>query len=124
MFYRQILFIFITLFLMYFQMNCHGILKTDDLITRFFRLSTQMVVDLCYRYLPEVNGSAATTVRNKMFQTVDAYVKLISLLVKHSGDPTNMATKINLLNKVLGTFFRFTEIFFIITICLNFFPYF
>lgn len=109
---------------MYFQMNCHGILKTDDLITRFFRLSTQMVVDLCYRYLPEVNGSAATTVRNKMFQTVDAYVKLISLLVKHSGDPTNMATKINLLNKVLGTFFRFTEIFFIITICLNFFPYF
>ncbi|KAK9499689.1 hypothetical protein O3M35_002692 [Rhynocoris fuscipes] len=86
------------------QMNCHGILKTDDLITRFFRLSTQMVVDLCYRYLPEVNGSSANAnaVRNKMFHTVDAYVKLISLLVKHSGDSTNTATKINLLNKVLG----------------------
>ena len=31
-------------------MNQHGILKTDDLITRFFRMATQMCVDLCYRY--------------------------------------------------------------------------
>ncbi|XP_066906424.1 CCR4-NOT transcription complex subunit 1 isoform X2 [Halyomorpha halys] len=84
------------------QMNCHGILKTDDLITRFFRLSTQMVVELCYRLLPDVTGTSATAVRNKMFHTVDAYVKLISLLVKHSGDANNSQTKINLLNKVLG----------------------
>lgn len=34
-------------------MNQHGILKTDDLITRFFRMSTQMCVDLCYRALAE-----------------------------------------------------------------------
>ena len=34
------------------QMNMHGLLKTDDLITRFFRMSTQMCVDLCYRYHP------------------------------------------------------------------------
>ena len=34
-------------------MNQHGILKTDDLITRFFRMSTQMCVDLCYRALSE-----------------------------------------------------------------------
>ncbi|XP_014252247.1 CCR4-NOT transcription complex subunit 1 isoform X3 [Cimex lectularius] len=84
------------------QMNYHGILKTDDLITRFFRLSTQMVVELCYRFLPDVSGASATSSRNKMFHTVDAYVKLISLLVKHSGDATNTATKVNLLNKVLG----------------------
>ena len=32
-------------------MNQHGILKTDDLITRFFRMATQMCVDLCYRYV-------------------------------------------------------------------------
>ena len=31
-------------------MNQHGILKTDDLITRFFRMATQMCVDLCYWY--------------------------------------------------------------------------
>uniref|UniRef100_A0A0K8TC24 CCR4-NOT transcription complex subunit 1 n=1 Tax=Lygus hesperus TaxID=30085 RepID=A0A0K8TC24_LYGHE len=84
------------------QMNCHGILKTDDLITRFFRLSTQMVVELCYRFLPDCTGTGATNTRNKMFHTVDAYVKLISLLVKHSGEANNSATKINLLNKVLG----------------------
>jgi len=84
------------------QMNIHGILKTDDLITRFFRLSTQMVVEHCYRYISDLSGSSATAARNKMFQTVDAYVKLISLLVKHSGDVSNTATKINLLNKVLG----------------------
>lgn len=83
-------------------MNIHGILKTDDLITRFFRQSTQMVVELCYRLLPDVTGSTASSVRNKMFHTVDAYVKLISLLVKHSGDVNNSQTKINLLNKVLG----------------------
>lgn len=83
------------------QMNLHGILKTDDLITRFFRLSTQMVVELCYRLLPDQSSSQATT-RNKIFHTLDAFVKLIALLVKHSGDSSNTATKINLLNKVLG----------------------
>uniref|UniRef100_A0A1B6IPJ6 CCR4-NOT transcription complex subunit 1 n=1 Tax=Homalodisca liturata TaxID=320908 RepID=A0A1B6IPJ6_9HEMI len=84
------------------QMNCHGILKTDDYITRFFRLSTQMVVELCYRMIPEMATTNSTSVRNKVFHTIDAYVKLIALLVKHSGDTTNTATKINLLNKVLG----------------------
>jgi len=81
------------------QMNCHGILKTDDYITRFFRLSTQMVVELCYQNIPQ---SGQTAVRNKIFHTIDAYVKLIALLVKHSGDTSNTSTKINLLNKVLG----------------------
>lgn len=81
-------------------MNVHGILKTDDLITRFFRLSTQMVVDLCYRLLPD--PAAFSNNRMKVFQTLDAFVKLIALLVKHSGDSANVTTKLNLLNKVLG----------------------
>ncbi|XP_067012333.2 CCR4-NOT transcription complex subunit 1 isoform X3 [Anabrus simplex] len=83
------------------QMNGHGILKTDDLITRFFRLSTQLCVDLCYRALAE-QGTSQTLVRAKCFHTLDAFVRLIALLVKHSGDATNTTTKINLLNKVLG----------------------
>jgi len=41
-------------------------------------------------------------VRAKCFHTLDAFVRLIFLLVKHSGDTTNTVTKINLLNKVLG----------------------
>ncbi|XP_021921568.1 CCR4-NOT transcription complex subunit 1 isoform X2 [Zootermopsis nevadensis] len=82
-------------------MNGHGILKTDDLITRFFRLSTQMCVDLCYRFLAEP-ASTPTLIRTKCFHTLDAFVRLIALLVKHSGDASNTNTKINLLNKVLG----------------------
>jgi len=82
-------------------MNQHGILKTDDLITRFFRMSTQMCVDLCYRALSEQNASP-TLVRAKCFHTLDAYVRLITLLVKHSGETQNTITKVNLLNKVLG----------------------
>ncbi|CAB3374513.1 Hypothetical predicted protein [Cloeon dipterum] len=84
------------------QMNVHGILKTDDLITRFFRLSTQMCVDLCYRALADQNSSTPVLVRTKCFHTLDAFVRLIALLVKHSGDASNNATKVNLLNKVLG----------------------
>lgn len=84
------------------QMNCHGILKTDDLITRFFKMSTKMVVELCYRMIPDMTPNNATNVRSKLFHTIDSYVKLIALLVKHSGDSNNTATKINLLNKVLG----------------------
>ncbi|KAG8224062.1 hypothetical protein J437_LFUL001139 [Ladona fulva] len=84
------------------QMNLHGILKTDDLITRFFRLSTQMCVDLCYRALAEQNTAVNSLVRAKCFHTLDAFVRLIALLVKHSGDSASPATKINLLNKVLG----------------------
>ncbi|XP_063227280.1 CCR4-NOT transcription complex subunit 1 isoform X2 [Bacillus rossius redtenbacheri] len=83
------------------QLNQHGILKTDDLITRFFRLSTQMCVDMCYRTMSELSQSH-TMVRAKCFHTLDAFVRLIALLVKHSGDSSNTGTKINLLNKVLG----------------------
>nr|XP_006813651.1 PREDICTED: CCR4-NOT transcription complex subunit 1-like [Saccoglossus kowalevskii] len=84
------------------QMHQQGILKTDDLITRFFRLCTEMCVELCYRALAEQSSHSPTLIRAKCFHTLDAFVRLIALLVKHSGDATNTVTKINLLNKVLG----------------------
>ncbi|KAF8774618.1 CCR4-NOT transcription complex subunit 1 like protein [Argiope bruennichi] len=84
------------------QMNLQGILKTDELITRFFRLSTEMCVDLSYRVLMDQNLKSPTVIRAKCFHTLDAYVRLIALLVKHSGDNNNTVTKVNLLNKVLG----------------------
>ncbi|KAK8770607.1 hypothetical protein V5799_012928 [Amblyomma americanum] len=84
------------------QMNVQGILKTDDLITRFFRLSTEMCVEHCYRALMEQTPSNATIVRSKCFNSLDAYMRLIALLVKLSGDASNPTTKVNLLNKVLG----------------------
>lgn len=124
------------------QMNLHGILKTDDLITRcaaaygsgfltslfgivsliawlwvliwsvnhfmhdflyfrFFRICISMCRDLCVRsILEQGQGPSPTYVRSKCFQNLDAFVRLIALLVKHSGEATNPTTKINLLNKV------------------------
>ncbi|XP_075733812.1 CCR4-NOT transcription complex subunit 1 isoform X1 [Rhipicephalus microplus] len=84
------------------QMNVQGILKTDDLITRFFRLSTEMCVEHCYRALLDQTPNNATIVRSKCFNSLDAYMRLIALLVKLSGDASNPTTKVNLLNKVLG----------------------
>lgn len=83
------------------QMHQQGILKTDDLITRFFRICIELCVDLCYRAQAEQSHNPTIT-RAKCFHTLDAFVRLIALLVKHSGDVNNPVTKINLLNKVLG----------------------
>lgn len=121
------------------QMNMQGILKTDDLITKFFRLSTEMCVENTYRHTAKaaqqiaqqatlspsqaaggdsLSGNVSitatqnspalmahqyvTVARNKCFLSLDAYVRLIALLVKLSGDQANPTTKVNLLNKVLG----------------------
>lgn len=84
------------------QMNVHGILKTDDLITRFFRLSTQLCVETVYRILADKSNPNVSLTRPKCYHTLDAFVRLVALLVKHSGDANNTTTKIHLLNKVLG----------------------
>lgn len=91
------------------KMNIYGILKGDEALTRFFRHATQMCIDLTYRNDP-------TITKTKIFQWIDAYVRLIALLVKHSGETSNSTTKLNLLNKV-----RRTLHFFIIIIFIRFF---
>ncbi|XP_051917905.1 CCR4-NOT transcription complex subunit 1 isoform X5 [Hippocampus zosterae] len=87
------------------QMHQQGILKTDDLITRFFRLCTEMCVEISYRAQAEQQHNptaSAAIIRAKCYHNLDAFVRLIALLVKHSGEASNTVTKINLLNKVLG----------------------
>lgn len=87
------------------HMHQQGILKTDDLITRFFRLCTEMSVEMTYKLMSEHGSNhqpLPISVKTKCFQRLDAFVRLIALLVKHSGDEANMVTKVNLLNKVLG----------------------
>lgn len=83
------------------KLNLYGILKTDDLITRFFRQATQLCIDLVYRNMNDPSASPQQT-KTKIFQWIDAFVRLIALIVKHSGETTNPTTKINLLNKILG----------------------
>lgn len=89
--------------LSHLQMHQQGILKTDDLITRFFRLCTEMCVEISYRAQAEQQhnpAASAAIIRAKCYHNLDAFVRLIALLVKHSGEATNTVTKINLLNKV------------------------
>ncbi|RWS29576.1 CCR4-NOT transcription complex subunit 1-like isoform X6 [Leptotrombidium deliense] len=97
-------------FHMYVQsMNQQGILKTDDSITRFFRLSTELCVEFSYRILnaqQSQNNQAAVEVRTKCFNTLDAFAHLIVMLVKYSGTNTGTSSestaKLSLLTKVLG----------------------
>ncbi|XP_048577201.1 CCR4-NOT transcription complex subunit 1 isoform X2 [Nematostella vectensis] len=83
-------------------MHQQGILRSDDLITRFFRICTELCVEVTYRALGD-HPNSPTQARGKCFNTLDAYCRLIALLVRHSGDASNNVTKINLLNRVLST---------------------
>lgn len=80
-------------------MQQQGILKSDELITRFIRASAQLCVDITYGTL-KTYGNSLNLVRAQCFKTLDAYVKLIVMLIKLSGDANNTVTKVNLLNKV------------------------
>jgi CCR4-NOT transcription complex subunit 1 len=41
-------------------------------------------------------------VRTKCYQSVDALVRLVALLIRHIGDSATIQPKMNLLNKFLG----------------------
>jgi CCR4-NOT transcription complex subunit 1 len=91
-------------------MRDQGVLRTDDVITRFFRLCTEMCVEFTYRLLLKETASSvgnhiaialssANAVRKNCFVTLDAYVKLAALMIKCSGGQ-NIQTKVDLLKKV------------------------
>ncbi|PAA59243.1 hypothetical protein BOX15_Mlig027984g1 [Macrostomum lignano] len=96
------------------DMTTFGILKTDDIITRFFRLTTDYVMEHCFRALLK-SGQEVLGNRVSCYQELDAYIRLIAVMVKHSGEhgaaadierqrerEGSASTKINLLNKILG----------------------
>jgi CCR4-NOT transcription complex subunit 1 len=83
------------------RMNYLGVLKGDEQLTKFFSIATKMCIDASYRNLSDPTNSQSMA-KAKTFHWIDAYIRLISLLVKHSGDGGNSSTKLNLLNKVLG----------------------
>lgn len=86
------------------KLNLYGILKTDDLITRFLRLATQWCMDLVYRNMNEPGSSSNLThqTKTKIFHYIDSYVRLVVLIIKFSSETPNTVTKINLINKILG----------------------
>ncbi|XP_068115836.1 CCR4-NOT transcription complex subunit 1-like [Hyperolius riggenbachi] len=91
------------------QMHQDGLLKTDELITQFFRLGVEMCVKISYRvqareqHSPPENNAAT---QGKVFHILDGFVRLVALLVKQCGEATNIVMKINLLNKVLESIVR------------------
>lgn len=82
-------------------MNVYGVFKSDDNINCFFRISTQLMVELTYRLLPD-KTQPPTAIRAKVFHTIDGYVKLLVFLIKYSGGVISgaLSIKTNLLNKV------------------------
>lgn len=84
------------------RMNMNGILKSDDMITRFFRIATQMCVESVYQLLNEdrMNPPPVPPKREKYYAMCDSFIKLVSLLIKNTADGGNPTPKLNLLNKV------------------------
>eukprot|EP00039_Didymoeca_costata_P023184 m.6279 g.6279 ORF g.6279 m.6279 type:complete len:2271 (+) comp3509_c0_seq1:242-7054(+) len=73
-----------------------GLLRTDDISTRFFRLCTDLSVHMCLT-MPTDSSSTDTPLVLTSYHGVDAFTKLIVVLLKHFGE----STKVALLNKVL-----------------------
>ena len=63
----------------------------------FLRVMTTLYLFLVSSLPQSINAAMA---RAKSYHTMDAFVKLVVVLVRYSGDTTNVVTKINLLNKV------------------------
>ena len=81
----------------------HGVGKTEENSERFFRASTELVIEAVLKS-GQATQEGGVPVLN--YSVVDAYSKLVALLVKymHSGGGADKvaAQRISLLNKVLG----------------------
>lgn len=84
------------------RLNMNGILKSDDMITRFFRIATQMCIENVYQQLNEdrMNPPPVPQKLEKYYSMCDTFIKLVSLLIKNTADSGNPTPKLNLLNKV------------------------
>lgn len=61
---------------------------------------TLLVSNITYYYHVQINVGMS---RPKCYHTMDAFVKLVVVLVRYSGEPSNTLAKVNLLNKVSTT---------------------
>ncbi|GMI05586.1 hypothetical protein TrVE_jg1082 [Triparma verrucosa] len=82
----------------------HGVGKSEENSERFFRVSTELVIEAVLKSGQPAEGGVGPPVLH--YNVVDAYAKLVALLFKYmnsGGDASKVATqRINLLNKVLG----------------------
>lgn len=83
------------------MMHDNGVLATDEMITKFFKLCADICFDVSYRLLKNENTGQSTVIRQRCYYTLDAFTKLTCLMVKYS-DGQHHSTKVNLLKKVLN----------------------
>jgi CCR4-NOT transcription complex subunit 1 len=81
------------------QLQQLGMVKGDETTDHVFRVMVELAVDHC----------SSTSNDNINFNSVDAFSKLVVLLVKYLAEPvnpTNTTTRVNLLNKILNVIGR------------------
>jgi len=84
------------------QLQQQGMVKGDDTTDHFFRTMVEIAIENSI----DVNNSTVAIVH---FDAVDAFAKLVVLLVKYLADPVNPSntmTRVVLLNKVLAVIAR------------------
>lgn len=82
------------------QLQAQGILKGEEISSMFFRVCTEVSVDSHIKQ-KAAGGSVATGI----FSPIDAFSKLVILLIKYHADPSganNEQAKIHYLTKVLS----------------------
>ncbi len=90
------------------QLTNLGVLHQEENLTRFFRLATIYVVERALNNLKHVEQappSIATLTRVSQYVELDAYARLISIVVNKAGGnnpASSHSVKITILNKVLG----------------------
>ena len=81
----------------------HGVGKSEENSERFFRASTELVIEACLKSGQVANEGDVPVLH---YNVVDAYAKLLALLFKYmnsGGQPDQVANqRITLLNKMLG----------------------
>lgn len=94
------------------SMNVQGVLKNDEVISRFFRISMELCVELVHRLLVEGQNQHSKNpidIRQQCFHYLDAYAQLCVQMIKQSSGNqligntgSETSAKISLLNKILS----------------------
>jgi CCR4-NOT transcription complex subunit 1 len=83
----------------------HGVGKSEEQTERFFRFSTELVVEASIKSVLK-DGTGSKLMGSLNYNVLDAYAKLVILLVQYmntGGSSEKVAIqRVNLLNKVLG----------------------
>ncbi|KAI2797076.1 CCR4-NOT transcription complex subunit 1 [Blomia tropicalis] len=87
------------------NMSAQGLLKNDELISRFFKIFLELCVERCYQvfaFAAQHSNVSLNEVHNKCFEYIDAFSVLVMQFIKQSGNQGNIDQKFQFLNKILN----------------------